>query len=160
MAAPHVAGAAAILLSGGFTPAEAVEQLLRTAVDLGEPGADSVYGAGLLDIAAALATPPPTLAPPAPASPPAAVATAAPAAPARSVPPAATPPAPAPAPEPRRVPPRPFSFGRIQLPDWETDGLPVWLIALAAAAVVADGAGVFIGLRRRRGEGRRAVKPA
>lgn len=56
VAAPYVAGAAALIL--GFDPGLATERVVmrlrRSARDLGRPGADSVYGAGLLDIAAAL----------------------------------------------------------------------------------------------------------
>lgn len=55
MAAPHVAGAAAVLLSLGLTPEEVVNRLLSTAADLGAPGTDSTYGAGRLDVAAAVA---------------------------------------------------------------------------------------------------------
>jgi subtilisin family serine protease len=58
VAAPYVAGAAALLL--GQDPElgneELVARLQRSARDLGSPGDDAVYGAGLLDIAAALET--------------------------------------------------------------------------------------------------------
>jgi subtilisin family serine protease len=54
-AAPHVSGALALLLGAGVEPAEAVERLRRTAVDLGPSGADDEHGAGRIDIAAALA---------------------------------------------------------------------------------------------------------
>lgn len=53
MAAPHVAGAAAVLLGLGLSPSETVDRLLDTAVDLGPPGRDTVYGAGRLDLSAA-----------------------------------------------------------------------------------------------------------
>ena len=57
MAAPHVAGAAALLLQAApnLTPQQVVEILLTTARDIGEPGFDAVYGHGMLDIGAALA---------------------------------------------------------------------------------------------------------
>jgi len=55
MAAPHVSGALAILRSAGLTPEGAVQRLLDTAVDLGEPGADRLFGAGRIDLAAAVA---------------------------------------------------------------------------------------------------------
>jgi subtilisin family serine protease len=53
MAAPHVSGAAAILRGLGLTPQQTVDRLLSTARDIGEDGRDSVYGSGLLDVAAA-----------------------------------------------------------------------------------------------------------
>lgn len=64
MAAPHVAGAVAILLGLGLTPIEAVERVLGTAVDVGAAGRDQTFGAGRLDLAAATAglgvSPPPS----------------------------------------------------------------------------------------------------
>ncbi len=53
MAAPHVAGAAAILRGMGLTPQQTVNRLLSTAKDLGAQGNDSVFGHGRLDVAAA-----------------------------------------------------------------------------------------------------------
>ena len=55
MAAPHVSGALAVLRGAGLSPEVAVQRLLDTAVDLGDPGADPIYGAGRIDLAAALA---------------------------------------------------------------------------------------------------------
>lgn len=65
MAAPHVAGAVALLLEANpsLTPAQVRTALLSSALDLGVPGADPLYGAGLLDIAGAVSaasTTPPT----------------------------------------------------------------------------------------------------
>jgi subtilisin family serine protease len=61
MAAPHVAGAAALLW--GYNPSLTRDQvrsyLIAGATDLGDPGTDVLYGAGRLDIAAALALAPP-----------------------------------------------------------------------------------------------------
>lgn len=54
MAAPHVAGGLALLRSAGLTPEQAVERLLATAVDLGAPGRDAVFGFGRIDLARAL----------------------------------------------------------------------------------------------------------
>jgi subtilisin family serine protease len=56
MATPHVAGVAALVLaSGRATTATAVARLLaRTALDLGAPGKDVAYGAGLVRADAAL----------------------------------------------------------------------------------------------------------
>jgi serine protease len=62
MAAPHVSGAAALAIASGVLGArpspDTVEAHLKaTARDLGVPGPDSTYGAGLVDAAAAT-TPP------------------------------------------------------------------------------------------------------
>ena len=56
MAAPHVSGVAALLISSGVakTPDEVREVLQSTAKDLGAPGWDSQFGWGLLDAQAAL----------------------------------------------------------------------------------------------------------
>jgi serine protease len=55
MAAPHVAGVAALLYSQGITNPAAIEAALkRFARDLGPPGPDPEYGAGLVDARAAL----------------------------------------------------------------------------------------------------------
>lgn len=55
-AAPQVTALAALLLSKGVaaTPAQALDRMLATATDLGEPGRDSTYGVGLINPAAAL----------------------------------------------------------------------------------------------------------
>jgi serine protease len=70
-ATPHVTAAAALLiatkrLGANPTPAAIKARLKATARDLGAPGTDSYYGAGLLDVGAALAPDP--LPPPPPAS--------------------------------------------------------------------------------------------
>ena len=51
MAAPHVAGVAALILSQepGLTPEQLRQRLLDNAIDLGQPGVDNVYGAGLVN---------------------------------------------------------------------------------------------------------------
>lgn len=55
MATPHVAGAAAVLLSAGAgSPQQVKDILLETSHDLGEPGPDPKFGHGRLDIAAAV----------------------------------------------------------------------------------------------------------
>ena len=54
MAAPHVAGAAAILRDRGLDKEQTVARLRSTAKDLGEPGRDDVYGDGRLDLARAV----------------------------------------------------------------------------------------------------------
>jgi serine protease len=58
MAASHVSGVVALVIASGVlganpTPAEVLEQLQSTARDLGTPGRDSEFGAGLIDAAAA-----------------------------------------------------------------------------------------------------------
>ncbi len=58
MAAPHVSGLLALLLSAGLDPASAIETMLDTADDLGDPGVDSTFGTGLIDAGAALAIAP------------------------------------------------------------------------------------------------------
>jgi subtilisin family serine protease len=54
-AAPHVAGALALLLEAfpNLTGKQAVDLLLKSARDAGTPGTDNVYGRGILDIARA-----------------------------------------------------------------------------------------------------------
>lgn len=55
MAAPHVAGLAALLYSQGITSPAAIEAAIkRFAVDLGPPGRDDEYGHGLIDARATL----------------------------------------------------------------------------------------------------------
>lgn len=56
-ATPHVAAAAALLLAQGHDAQTAIGRLLATAQDLGVPGPDAVFGAGMLDMAAALGGP-------------------------------------------------------------------------------------------------------
>lgn len=75
MAAPHVAGALAVLRSQGLAPLAAIERLLGTARDLGAPGRDAVFGTGLIDLARAAGPAPPidpgtTIAPPPSTDPP------------------------------------------------------------------------------------------
>ncbi len=57
MAAPHVTGAAALLLAQdpSLTAAQLRERLMTYAVDLGAPGTDPVFGAGLLNVRNSLA---------------------------------------------------------------------------------------------------------
>ena len=55
MAAPHVAGAAALLMGAGASAEEAQMLLETTAIDRGEEGPDTEYGYGVIDIKAALA---------------------------------------------------------------------------------------------------------
>ncbi|MBW3574370.1 MAG: S8 family serine peptidase [Actinobacteria bacterium] len=61
MAAPHVAGAAAVLKGLGMSQQQVVDQLLATADDVGAPGNDTTFGSGRLNLARAVqaAAPPP-----------------------------------------------------------------------------------------------------
>ncbi len=73
MAAPHVSATAALVIASGVlgpdpTASQLEDRLESTARDLGAPGADNVYGAGLVDAAAATA--PATTGTPAPGVPP------------------------------------------------------------------------------------------
>ena len=55
IASPHVAGLAALLKAQGVTHPGAIEAGIKaTAIDLGEPGDDDDFGAGLIDVAATL----------------------------------------------------------------------------------------------------------
>ncbi len=64
MAAPHVAGVTALLLSipskcdlnfdGVISPAEVQQRLENTAIDLGVAGKDEIYGSGLVDAYSAI----------------------------------------------------------------------------------------------------------
>jgi serine protease len=60
MATPHVSATAALIIGSGVlgahpTPAAIEQRLKATARDLGPPGPDTLYGAGLIDAAAATA---------------------------------------------------------------------------------------------------------
>jgi serine protease len=88
-AAPHVSGVAALLIGSGLatTPAQVRRALVGSALDLGPPGPDPMYGAGLVQARAALTAagaPPPEPVPASvtPTSSPAAVRPPAPPAPA------------------------------------------------------------------------------
>ncbi len=64
-AAPHVSGIVALVLASGVlgahpTPGEVERHIERTAHDLGKPGRDRYYGAGLVDATAATAPAPVT----------------------------------------------------------------------------------------------------
>jgi hypothetical protein len=54
-AAPHVAGVAALLAGLGVRGQAAVQRILATARDVGAPGPDSTYGAGIVNARAAVA---------------------------------------------------------------------------------------------------------
>jgi serine protease len=141
MAAPHVAGALAVLLSAGHTPQSAVDRLLATATDLGAPGRDDSFGYGRIDLAKAVGpsvatTTTPTTAPPGTEStlPPVTAATApSGGAPTTTAPPPLTPPPSVSTPETSTA--APFS------PAPTRQDPPGWLVALAVAALLASAAG-------------------
>ena len=64
MAAPHAAGVAALILSvnPNLTSAEVKQALQDTAVDMGDPGYDSMHGYGRINAGAAVASIPPAAA--------------------------------------------------------------------------------------------------
>ena len=55
MACPHAAGVAALMLdkNPSLTPTDIARIIMTTAVDLGAPGKDNVFGAGRIDAVAA-----------------------------------------------------------------------------------------------------------
>jgi subtilisin family serine protease len=139
MAAPHVAGALAILLGMGHSPESAVERLVATSTDLGPPGRDDSFGYGLIDVAEAVGpsvatTAPTTAAPPTTAVTAAAV-TVPPATATTAAPPPSTPPAVS-APETSAA--APYS------PATPGDAPPAALVALAAALLVASATGTAV----------------
>lgn len=134
MAAPHVSGALAILRSAGLSPDVAVQRLLDTAVDLGDPGPDARFGAGRLDLAAAVAGIAPggeaVPAAPQPADPPASV--------------GGTGSQPGADPDAERAGPQLFV-------EDDAAGAPRALVALAVALIALSGAGSLLALRRLAG---------
>jgi subtilisin family serine protease len=145
MAAPHVAGAAAVLLSTGLSPRQTVDRILGTTDDLGAAGYDAVFGHGMLNLARATSSAPPRAPAQVPAAP---TSTAAPVSGAQgggataTVPPA-NPSAPAASGEPRPVPKAgaPDANHRdgeraarpIPLPDAKS--LPWWLVLVAITLI-------------------------
>ncbi|HUQ38695.1 MAG TPA: S8 family serine peptidase [Acidimicrobiales bacterium] len=162
MAAPHVAGVAALLLELGLTPQQAVDRLLATARDIGSPGRDSTFGAGIVDAAKAVsglkptattttAAPAPTTT--APGGPPT---TSAPTTMARGQGGATTVTAAAPAQPPDSAPPTEsttttaptastIALNDLERPDDPGGGLP-WA-AVAVAMLVVGGVGGALGWR-------------
>lgn len=142
MAAPHVSGALAVLLSLGYAPEAAVQRLIDTATDLGTPGRDSSFGYGRIDLARAADRLPTTTAAPTGASPGDPSSTVPPPPSTTGVPvPAATAPPPTGAAgtdvsTPETSAAAPFSSGS---PSDEQD-LPVAPVVAAVAAIAAAGA--------------------
>ncbi|MGH3993700.1 MAG: S8 family serine peptidase, partial [Pseudonocardiaceae bacterium] len=56
-AAPHVSGVAALLVQRGVRGQAAVRRILATAADVGSPGPDALYGAGVVNARLALTAP-------------------------------------------------------------------------------------------------------
>lgn len=141
MAAPHVAGALAILLGMGHSPESAVERLLATATDLGTPGRDDSFGYGLIDIAEAVG---PSVATTAPTTtdPPTTITTTATAG-AVTAPPGTTTITPPPATPPAVSAPE-TSAAAPYSPAVPDDAPPGWLVALAAALLVASATGTGV----------------
>ncbi len=56
MSAPHVSGAAALILQKNqeLAPSDVKHLLEETSVDLGPPGRDTSYGSGMIDLKSAL----------------------------------------------------------------------------------------------------------
>ncbi|MGH9085833.1 MAG: S8 family serine peptidase [Acidimicrobiales bacterium] len=142
MAAPHVSGALAVLLSAGHSPQSAIDRLTTTATDLGPPGRDDSFGFGLIDLAKAVgpadaptptASGSPTTRPPssgvtgAAGSAPSAVSTTVPVAPGSTVPPVTIPDVSA---------AQPF-----ETEPSDDEGPPAWLVVLALASLVVSGTG-------------------
>jgi subtilisin family serine protease len=143
MAAPHVSGALAVLLSAGHSPQSAIDRLTSTATDLGPPGRDDSFGFGLIDLAKAVG-PPDAATPTAPGSPttrppssgvtgtaggqPSAASTTVPVAAGSTVPPVTI---------PDVSPAAPFEAE----PDDDGAGPPAWLVVVALASLVVSGTG-------------------
>lgn len=176
-AAPHVAGAVALVRAAGLSHDEAVTRLRDSARDLAAPGRDDGTGYGLLDLQAATAgllpssqpttpaptTPAPTATPdPSPTSTPTPSASATDPPPTTSPAPTATPdPSPSPSGTATTVPTAPSSpDGEVTTPDGEASpvafedagragsGWKLLAVVLVAVTAVASG-GAAAGARRR-----------
>jgi subtilisin family serine protease len=150
MAAPHVSGALAVLLSLGYEPEAAIERLLTTATDLGPAGRDDRFGEGRVDLAAAVGPGGATTTAPAsdgpttqrPATDTATTATLAPSTTSLAAPPEMATPAVSTPELSTAAPFRPDAPGEATAPGW--------IIAVAVAAVLLAGAGTAAAARRLR----------
>ena len=141
MAAPHVSGALAVLLSTGRSPQSAIDQLLATAKDLGPPGRDDTFGYGRIDLAKATGTTstpttiPPTTQPPT-------TPTSRPDTTAKKAPPPSAPSAPAPAGGEAPIVTTPETSAAAP---FDVEPLvrepPGWLVSTAVAGIVVSGFG-------------------
>jgi hypothetical protein len=137
MAAPHVAGALAVLRSTGLSPQAAVDRLLATAQDLGDPGRDSQFGVGRIDLGAAVGTagggPSTTTTAPGTSTTPSTVTSSS-----SSTVPGETTTTVAPVSVPEVADPAPFDATE---PAADADDVPTWLVVVAAGAIALTGAG-------------------
>jgi subtilisin family serine protease len=136
MAAPHVAGALAVLRGTGLSPQASVDRLLATAEDLGDPGRDNQFGFGRIDLGAAVgAGPGPSTSTTAPGS--STTASTVPSSSSSTVPGETTTTV-APVSLPEVSDPAPFDADQ---PGADADEVPTWLVVVAAGAIVLTGAG-------------------
>lgn len=144
MAAPHVSGALALLLSLGHSPQSAIDRLLATATDLGPKGRDDSFGYGRIDLAAAVGPASATTTAPTTAVPTTqrsgASATTAPARPGE-VATSTTLAPPATAEAPPVSPPEVSAAAPFDPVPGDEDTVPGGLVALAALAVLASASG-------------------
>jgi subtilisin family serine protease len=143
MAAPHVSGALALLLSLGYDPDAAIGRLIDTATDLGAAGRDSSFGYGRIDLAAAAGTAGGASgsSTSGPASGPSSTVTeATPTTTPTSVPAAATAPPPTVAAGPVVSTPEISAAAPFSAKPPGDDGPPPWLLATAVGALLASGA--------------------
>lgn len=144
MAAPHVSGALAVLLSTGRSPQSAIDQLLATAKDLGPPGRDATFGFGRIDLAKATgATPTPTSTPP--TTQPPTTATSQPDTITKKAPSTSTPGAPAPGSggkAPIVTTPETSAAAPLDLEPLVREP-PGWLVTTAVAGIVVSGLGTM-----------------
>jgi subtilisin family serine protease len=140
MAAPHVAGSLAVLLSLGQSRQQAIDRLLATAKDLGAPGRDEQFGVGRVDLARAVGSGPGSSTTSTTAS---ASSTTEPTVPPSTEAPPSTAPGetttapPVSTPDPVEAAP----FTPATPPESTSGDPPGWLVALAVAAIVASGVG-------------------
>jgi len=139
MAAPHVAGSLAVLLSLGQSPEAAIDRLLATAEDLGPPGRDEQFGVGRVDLARAVGPGPGTSSTSTTAGAPSTtepVGTSTTVAPPSTAPGETTTAPPVDPPDPVQAAP----FTPATPPADPADDAPAWLVAIAVGAVLASGA--------------------
>jgi Subtilase family len=134
MAAPYVSGSLAVLRSMGLSPQASIDRLLATAQDLGAPGRDNEFGVGRIDLGRAVGTAPggtsTTSTVPNTSTTPSTMtsssaSTTLPGETTTTLPPVSV---------PEVAEPAPFDDSPV-----DEDDVPTWLVALAAAAILATG---------------------